>query len=141
MSLADLYRLIKTAKKRPKYIAVSTEIWNSLRKAGVIEMKTSHGFAFFRDTDKFPMLQGDICVLVNPALDVEKLSFVMPLEVERVIAAATPAALPDEVEEERRRPTDRRKGPRRKSIHLGREENRKSGPDRRKGPRRGSTTR
>ncbi len=129
MSLADLYRAIKTAKKRPRAIAVSTETWNSLKKAGVVEMVTGHSLVLFRKNDKFPVLQGDITILVNPALDIEKKAFVLPSETEEA------APLPAVKAAERRRSADRRKGPRRKMYGI-KDAERRHRPERRRGPRR-----
>lgn len=105
MSIADLYRAVKLAKKRPKVIAVSSETWATLKKAGVIEMKAHHPFAMFKEAEKFPAMQGDIFIVVNPALDAEKKAFAMPMDAGEVRAE----------KQERRRGADRRKGPRRRA--------------------------
>ena len=78
LSLADLYKAIKDSKERPKGIAVSTEMWNLLKKAGVIEMKTGFGWGLFKTSHKFPTFQGDISIVVNPSLDLEKKGFLVP---------------------------------------------------------------
>ena len=135
MSIADLYRAIKLAKRRPKVVAVSSDTWASLKKAGVIEMKAGHSLGLFRDSEKFPVLQGDICVIVNPALDAEKKAFQMPPDGDAPSAARQHAPPPPD-KPERRKPSERRKAPRRRSVHLGLQERRKAS-DRRKGPRRG----
>ena len=135
MSMADLYRAIKVAKRKPKIVAVSSDTWASLKKAGVIEMKTGHGQGLFRDSEKFPVLQGDICVIINPALDAEKKAFLMPPDADGYALAHTQAPPPPD-KPERRKPSERRKAPRRRNVHLGREE-RRTASDRRRGPRRG----
>jgi hypothetical protein len=135
MSIADLYKAIKMAKKRPRAVAVSSETWSSLKKAGVIHMKAGHGLGVFHEREKLPVLQGDIVIIVNPALDIEKKHFFLSLDGEGSAPAAAkeaPAGKP-----ERRHANDRRKGPRRRTVHLGRDERRKTGRDRRTGPRRG----
>lgn len=137
MSLADLYKALKIAKKRPKVVLVSLETWNSLKKAGVIEMRTGHALQGFFESQKFPVLQKDICVVVNPALDEEKLPFLMPPDTAETSAAVTALAKAVVKEERRRTAVERRKGPRRRNVHLGLEEQRKS-KDRRKSPRRGA---
>jgi hypothetical protein len=139
MSIADLYKAIKLAKRRPKAIAVSTDTWNSLKKAGVVEMKTGHSIPGFRDGDKFPVLMNDICIFINPALDAEKKSFLMPPDEGGTHVAHAPSHshAPPEGKPERRKPSERRKGARRRTVHIGRDE-RRAHPDRRKGSRRGS---
>ena len=106
MSIADLYRVIKIAKKRPKYIAVSTEMWATLKKADVIEMKTGHALGLFKEGEKFPVLQRDITIFINPALDAEKRAFCMPPDISEVRAE----------KQERRHSADRRKSPRRRAA-------------------------
>jgi hypothetical protein len=65
-NLMELYKAIKTAKDKPKGIAVSTEMWALLKKAGVIEMKPGYGWGlfnpYFRDqcSDKFAHLNRDL---------------------------------------------------------------------------------
>jgi hypothetical protein len=76
-NLLELYRAIKFARPRPKCIAVSAEMWETLKKAGVIQMKTGHAWSLFKDSQRFPTIHGDIPVIVNPALDLEKKPFVL----------------------------------------------------------------
>jgi hypothetical protein len=111
MSLMDLYRAIKTARKKPKGIAVSTEMWNTLKKAGVLEMKSGYNWGLFKAGEKFPFFQGDISIIINPALDADKIPFLMP-------ADSHLGEIRSEHQERRKAP-DRRKGPRRrKSDHT-----------------------
>lgn len=70
-SLAELYKAIKDAKERPKGIAVSTETWATLKKVGVIEMNPGYSWGLFKTSHKFPTFQGDISIVINPALDGE----------------------------------------------------------------------
>jgi hypothetical protein len=102
-TIVELYAAIKGAKKRPKGVAVSTDLYATLKKAGVIEMKTGFASGLFKTTDKFPAFQGDIFVVINPALDGEPKTFLMPADYAEVRVGA----------QERRRAADRRKTPRR----------------------------
>jgi hypothetical protein len=104
-SLAELYKAIKIARKRPKGISVSSDMYVALRKAGVLEMKAGYGWGLFSTSEKFPVFQGDIFILINPALDGETKKFLLPVGLEEGRTGA----------QERRRAADRRRSPRRGS--------------------------
>jgi hypothetical protein len=101
-TMAELYAALKHLKKKPKAIAVSTDMWATLKKAGVVEFAACP-LPPFRASDKFPVFQGSIAIIVNPALDGQPKTFLLPGDMPEVRVGA----------QERRKPSDRRQKDRR----------------------------
>jgi hypothetical protein len=78
VSIKSIAADLAIAPTRPKGIKVSVETWQEMKKLGLIEMKGVAAWGVFDLGYEMPFYDGDICVIVDPELELSGLDYLLP---------------------------------------------------------------
>ena len=78
MPIESIKADLAVAPERPKGIKVSVDTWKIMKESGLIKMKGVAAWGVFDLGYEMPFYDEDICVIVDPELELDGLDYMLP---------------------------------------------------------------